>query len=197
MSWTRGAAAALAVCVLLPTGSAGRGSRGDEEPVTGTAPTSAGRLLDRTDEDGRRHREAHAGRPPEVGVEVEPAAGEGWDVRPTVRGFRFWPRGTPARAVPGRGAAHLFVDGDLVTRLRVPRHRLAAGIVPRGTHQVTARLYADDGTVRAVDGEPGGARRTSPPRTRGPPAPPSPHPAARRRRRGRRRRWGRRGRRGT
>ncbi|MFI2415548.1 hypothetical protein [Streptomyces sp. NPDC018947] len=154
MSWTRGASAALAVCVLLLTGSAGCGSRGREEPVTGTTPTSAGRLLDRTDEDGRRYREAHAGRPPEVGIEVEPAAGDGWDVRLTVRAFRFSPRGTPARAVPGRGVAHLFVDGDLVTRLRGPRHRLAAGLVPRGTHRVTARLYADDGTVWAVGGEP-------------------------------------------
>src|SRR5690606_40819865 len=26
--------------------------------------------------------------------------------------------------------------------------------VPRGTHRVTARLYADDGSVWAVDGEP-------------------------------------------
>src|SRR5690606_22872864 len=38
--------------------------------------------------------------------------------------------------------------------LRTPGHRLAPDAVPRGTHRVTARLYADDGSVWAVDGEP-------------------------------------------
>jgi hypothetical protein len=153
MSWTRGAVAALAVCVLLLTGSAGCGSSDGEEPGTGASPTSAGRLLGDTDEDGRRYREADAGHAPEVGIEVQPNADDSWDVRLTVRNFRFSPPGTEATAVAGRGVAHLFVDGDLVTSLRGPRYRLAPGL-PRGTHHVTARLYADDGTVWAVDGEP-------------------------------------------
>lgn len=38
--------------------------------------------------------------------------------------------------------------------LRGPDHHLAAGVVSRGTHQVTVRLHADDDTVWAVDGEP-------------------------------------------
>ncbi|MEU9591983.1 hypothetical protein ACGF7W_31545 [Streptomyces sp. NPDC048219] len=153
MSWTRGAAAALAVCVLLLTGSAGCGSSDGEEPGTGASPTSAGRLLGDTDEDGRRFREADSGHAPEIGIEVQPNADDAWDVRLTVRNFRFSPAGTEATAVAGRGVAHLYVDGDLVTPLRGPRYRLAAGL-PRGTHQVTARLYADDGTVWAVDGRP-------------------------------------------
>ncbi|MFJ8545579.1 hypothetical protein ACIRFH_26845 [Streptomyces sp. NPDC093586] len=154
MSWTRGTVAALAVCVLLLTGSAGCGSSDAEEPGAGASPSSAGRLLARTDEDGHRYREADAGRAPEVGIEVQPTADGSWDVRLAVRDFRFSPEGSAATAVAGRGMAHLFVDGDLVTRLRGPRYRLTAGFVPRGTHHVTARLYADDGTVWAVDGEP-------------------------------------------
>ncbi|MET7274062.1 hypothetical protein ABZS59_23145 [Streptomyces flaveolus] len=154
MSWTRGAAAALAVCVLLLTGSAGCGSSDEEEPGPGASPTSAGRLLGDTDEDGRRYREVDAAHAPEVGIEVQHDADDSWDVRLTVRGFRFSPPGTEATAVAGRGVAYLFVDGDLVTPLRGPRYRLAAGLVPRGTHHVTARLHADDGTVWAVDGEP-------------------------------------------
>ncbi|WP_077799594.1 hypothetical protein [Streptomyces sp. JHA26] len=154
MSWTRRAAAALAVCVLLPTGPAGCGPGGGEEPGTGASPASAGGLPGGTDGDGRRHREADAGREPEVDIEVQPHADDGWDVRLTVRNFRFSPAGTEATAVAGRGVARLFVDGDLVASLRGPRHHLAAGLVPRGTHHVTARLYADDGTVWAVDGEP-------------------------------------------
>ncbi|ELS52032.1 putative Secreted protein [Streptomyces viridochromogenes Tue57] len=46
------------------------------------------------------------------------------------------------------------MDGRLVTRLRTPVHRIPAELVPRGTHRVTVRLHADDGTVWAVDGEP-------------------------------------------
>ncbi|ANB05550.1 hypothetical protein SAM40697_1590 [Streptomyces ambofaciens] len=154
MSWTRGVLTVLAVCVLLLTGSVGCGSGGAGEPEARASATPAGRLLDTTDEEGRRYREVDGAQAPEVGIEVQPESDDGWDVRLTVRGFRFSPPGTEAKAVAGRGVAHLFLDGDLVTRLRGPEHRLAAGLVPRGTHQVTVRLYADDGTVWAVDGEP-------------------------------------------
>ena len=56
--------------------------------------------------------------------------------------------------VVGRGTAHLSVDGRPVARLRTAEYRLSGGLLPRGTHHVTARLYADDGTVWAVHGEP-------------------------------------------
>ncbi|MFD4262450.1 hypothetical protein ACFWR9_33720 [Streptomyces sp. NPDC058534] len=154
MSWTRGVLAVLAVCVLLLTGSAGCGSGDDGEPEAGESATPVGRLLDTTDEQGRRYREVDAEQAPEVGIEVQPENDDSWDVRLTVRGFRFSPDGTDAEAVPGRGVAHLFLDGDLLTRLRGPEYRLTADLVPRGTHQVTVRLYADDDTVWAVDGEP-------------------------------------------
>ncbi|CAM5688898.1 Secreted protein OS=Streptomyces griseomycini OX=66895 GN=FHS37_004887 PE=4 SV=1 [Streptomyces griseomycini] len=75
-------------------------------------------------------------------------------MRLTVRNFRFSPEGTGRRAAAGRGLAHLYVNGRLVAALRTPEYRLSAHFVPRGTHQVTARLYADDGSVWAVDGEP-------------------------------------------
>ncbi|MGC9377058.1 hypothetical protein [Streptomyces sp. MH13] len=157
MSWMRGVLAVLAVCVLLLTGSAGCGSGdtgGTGEPEARDSATPVGRLLDATDEEGRRYREVDGEDAPEVGVEVEPEGDDSWNVRLTVRDFRFSPAGTEAEAVAGRGVAHLFLDGDLLTRLRVPEHRLAADLVPRGTHQLTVRLYADDGTVWAVDGEP-------------------------------------------
>ncbi|GAA2582868.1 hypothetical protein GCM10010424_31230 [Streptomyces lienomycini] len=146
--------AVLAVCVLLLTGSAGCGSGGAGEPEGGDSATPVGRLLDATDEEGRRYREVDADRAPEVGIEVQPEADDSWDVRLTVRDFRFSPAGTEAKAVAGRGVAHLLLDGDPLTTLRGPRYRIAADLVPRGTHEVTVRLYADDGTVWAVDGEP-------------------------------------------
>ncbi|WP_217170824.1 hypothetical protein [Streptomyces sp. AC512_CC834] len=154
MSWTRRGLAALAVCVLLLTGSAGCGSGGGGEPEAGDSATPVGRLIDATDDEGRRYREVDAEHAPEVEIEVQPEGGDSWDVRLTVRDFRFSPAGTDAKAVAGRGVAHLFLDGDLLTRLRGPEYHIAADLVPRGTHQVTVRLYADDDTVWAVDGEP-------------------------------------------
>ncbi|WP_031486953.1 hypothetical protein [Streptomyces bicolor] len=157
MSWTRTLLAALAVCVLLLTGTAGCGA-GDarEQGENGVSSSPVGEVLDETDDAGRHYREVDEGDAPEVGIEVQPdPVGHGsWDVRLTLRGFRLSPVGTQARAVAGRGLAYLFVDGRLVTRLRAPECRLAPGLVPRGTHQVTVRLYADDGTVWAVDGDP-------------------------------------------
>ncbi|MFE0803251.1 hypothetical protein [Streptomyces sp. NPDC058812] len=154
MSWMRGVLAVLAVCVLLLTGPVGCGSGDTGEPDARDSAAPVGRLLDATDEEGRRYREVDGEHAPEVGVEVQPETDDSWDVRLAVRGFRFSPAGTEAKAVAGRGVAHLFLDGDLLTRLRGPEYRLAADLVPRGTHQLTVRLYADDGTVWAVDGEP-------------------------------------------
>lgn len=142
----------LAVCVLLLTGSAGCGS--GEAREDGTRHVPVGSLLEDRDQEGRAYREVARRDAPDVGVEVQPGAAGGWDVRLTVRNFRFSPAGTAARAVAGRGLAWLYVDGRPVARLRAPEHRLAERLVPRGTHRVTARLHADDGTVWAVDGTP-------------------------------------------
>ncbi|WP_033312823.1 hypothetical protein [Streptomyces iakyrus] len=152
MSWTRKPLAALAVCVLLLAGSAGCGT--DDAPEGGASPAPVGKILEERDPEGRPLREVGQEDAPGVGIEVQPDGAGGWDVRLTVRNFRFSPAGAAARAVAGRGLARLYVDGRPVARLRAPAHRLDARLVPRGTHRVTARLYADDGTVWAVDGKP-------------------------------------------
>ncbi|MEV7992329.1 hypothetical protein AB0O67_10515 [Streptomyces sp. NPDC086077] len=155
MSWTRRSRAALAVCALLVAAAVGCGTGDAGERKNAQAPPAVGRLLDDTDEAGRPYREVREEDAPEIGIEVQPdASGAGWDVRLRLGDFGLSPVGTAPRAVPGRGVARLFVDGRPVAEMRDPEHRLAAGLVPRGTHQVTARLYADDGTVWAVDGEP-------------------------------------------
>ncbi|PNV35328.1 hypothetical protein C1708_25900 [Streptomyces sp. DH-12] len=154
MTWTRKPIIpALAVCVVVLAGSAGCDTPGGRG--RGGAPSSpVGRLLDERDAEGRPYREVDEQDAPRVGVEVTPDAGGGWDVRLRVRAFRFSPDGTGRRARAGRGVAHLEVNGRRVAVLRTPEHHLAPGAFPRGTHQVTARLYADDGSVWAVDGEP-------------------------------------------
>jgi hypothetical protein len=157
MSWTRGLLAVLAVCVLMLAGSVGCGASNAHEGTDGKdgAPVSpVGKVLDGTDKEGRHLRQVDKDGAPEVGIEVQPDTGDSWDVRLTVHHFRFSTAGTKAEPVAGRGFARLYVDDRLVTRLRTTGYRLPARLVPRGTHHVTARLYADDGTVWAVKGEP-------------------------------------------
>ncbi|MFB0615290.1 hypothetical protein [Streptomyces sp. AGS-58] len=152
IKWTRGPLAALAVSVLLPLGAAACATG---EAHGGTAPSSpAGTVLDVTDGTGRNLRQVAGKDAPAVGVEVTPAAGGGWDVRLAFRRFRLSAPGARPVAVTGRGGVSLFVDGRRVARPRTPAFHLAAALVPHGTHHVTARLYADDGTVWAVRGKP-------------------------------------------
>ncbi|CAM5627051.1 Secreted protein OS=Streptomyces griseorubiginosus OX=67304 GN=AQJ54_27645 PE=4 SV=1 [Streptomyces griseorubiginosus] len=154
MSWTRGLLAALAVCVVLVTGSVSCGASGEQGQGDGQSVSPVGKVLGDTDGEGRHYREVDKKNAPEVGIEVQPATDDCWSVRLTVENFAFSPDGTKAEAVSGRGVAVLLVDDRPVTTLRTPAYRLAAAYVPQGTHKVTARLYADDGTVWAVDGDP-------------------------------------------
>ncbi|MBK3579867.1 hypothetical protein JHN63_39995 [Streptomyces sp. MBT65] len=156
MSWSRALLTALAVCALLLAGSAGCRSGGTpERKGDRVSPSPVGKVLDDTDEQGRHYREVNKKGAPGVGIEVEPdAADDSWDVTLTLHDFRFSPAGVKPVAVAGRGTVRLLVDGRTVARLRVPECGIAADLVPHGTHHVTARLYADDGTVWAVHGKP-------------------------------------------
>ncbi|MFB7599440.1 hypothetical protein [Streptomyces sp. NPDC056160] len=153
-SWTRRPLAALAVCALLLAGAAGCGAGGARGSGEGRPTGPVGRITGRTDEEGRAYREVDKKDAPEIGVEVRPDAAGNWDVRLTLRRFRFSPADAAAHPAAGRGLARLLVDGRPVGRLRTPEYRLSGRLVPRGTHHVTARLYADDDTVWAVSGKP-------------------------------------------
>jgi hypothetical protein len=154
MSWTRGLLALLAVCVLLVTGSVSCGADGARKHKDGQSVSPVGKVLGDTDHEGRHYREVDQENAPDVGIVVQPDTADGWSVRLTVQNFTFSPATTKAKAVSGRGFAVLFVDDRPVATLRTPSCRLPAAYVPQGTHKVTARLYADDGTVWAVDGTP-------------------------------------------
>ncbi|MDX5570155.1 hypothetical protein PYK79_52250 [Streptomyces sp. ID05-04B] len=154
MSWTRPLPAALAVCVLLLTGSAGCALGDGRGQGPAASPSPVGKVLDHTDDDGRHYRQVAKKGAPEVGVVVQPDGSGGWNVRLELANFRFSPAGAPQRAVTGRGLARLYVDDLAVADLRTLAYRIPAGYLPHGTHHVTARLYADDATVWAVEGKP-------------------------------------------
>lgn len=145
--------AALAVCALLGA-SAGCGTGAAHERRDAVSPSLVGKILDDTDKEGRHYREVDKKSAPEVAIEVQPASDDGWDVRLTVHRFRFSPAAAKAEAVAGRGFALLSLDGRNLATLRTAEYHLAGGLVPRGTHHVTARLYADDRTAWAVHGKP-------------------------------------------
>jgi hypothetical protein len=153
MWWTRGLFAALAVCALLG-GSAGCGTSDAHERRGEASASPVGKLLDESDEEGRLYREVDKKGAPEVAIEVQPDSDDSWAVTLTVHNFRFSPAGTRSVPVAGRGIAHLYVDGRTIARLRTTEYHLAGDLVTSGTHHVTARLYADDGTVWAVQGKP-------------------------------------------
>jgi len=153
MSWTRVPLAALVVCALIG-GSAGCGSSDAHGRGGKVSASPVGKLLDDTDEQGRRYREVDKEGAPKVAIEVQPDSDDSWDVTLTVDHFRFSPIGTGRKAAAGRGIAVLYLDGRTLAELRTAEYRLAADLVPRGTHHVTARLYADDRTVWAVGGKP-------------------------------------------
>ncbi|WP_329298808.1 hypothetical protein OG410_10120 [Streptomyces sp. NBC_00659] len=153
MRWMCGLLTALVVCALCG-GTAGCGAGDAHERGTAVSASPVGTLLDETDEEGRLYRAVDKKGAPEVAIEIQPDSADGWDVRLTVRDFRFSPEGTRAVPVAGHGIAHLYVDGRTVARLRATEYHLAGHLVPRGTHHITARLYADDGTVWAVHGKP-------------------------------------------
>ncbi|MEU9184509.1 nuclear transport factor 2 family protein [Streptomyces sp. NPDC048484] len=159
MSWTRVRLISLAVCALLGallTGATGCGS-GDAREGDEVRPSPVGKVLKNTDEEGRHYREVDKKSAPEVAIEIQPDADDGWDVRLTVHHFRFSPAGKEKTAEPGLGYALLRLDDRPLSVLRGPDHHLAGHVVPRGTHQVTVRLHADDDTVWAVDGKPVGS----------------------------------------
>ncbi|MEB8339907.1 hypothetical protein [Streptomyces endophyticus] len=144
----RAAATALLTCALL-AGVVGCG--GD-----GGGPRNAGEVLSRTDGAGHHYRRVPKEGAPEIGLIVKPETGPagGWEVRIWIRRFRLSPQGTPARAIKGHGYARLYLDGRSLARLRAVDYRLPGTRLHRGTHHLTARLYADDHTVWAVADKP-------------------------------------------
>jgi hypothetical protein len=67
---------------------------------------------------------------------------------------RHYRAAAKAEAVAGRGVALLSLDGRTLATLRTAEYHLTGDLVPRGTHHITARLYADDRTAWAVGGKP-------------------------------------------
>ncbi|TXS77858.1 hypothetical protein [Streptomyces sp. sk2.1] len=155
---------ATAVAVLtagaLVLGASACGGRATTHHKPGTSHEQAdgdtGRLLTADDGSGNRLREVDAEGAPAVTVAVRRDSEDGWNVRLTVRDFRFTPDSVGGAALLGRGHARLFLDGRPLARVYGSWYHLPASLVrgAGGGTGLTARLYADDHTAWAVNGAP-------------------------------------------
>ena len=87
-----------------------------------------------------------------VGLEVHPDAVSGYNIRIVTEGFRFAPEHASGDHVPGEGHAHLYVNGEKISRLYGEWLHLSA--LPDGAHEVRVTLNANSHEQYAVLGEP-------------------------------------------
>ncbi|WP_415948853.1 hypothetical protein [Streptomyces sp. KLOTTS4A1] len=148
---------AVAVGLLLVAATAGCSERPTTHHKPGTsheeASGPAGQLLDRKDASGHRFRQVPASEAPSVALTVRRDSADGWNLHLSVKRFRFTPDSVGGGALPGRGHAHLYLDERKIARVYGAWYHLPASAVPKGEHRLTVRLYADDHTAWAVDGE--------------------------------------------
>ncbi|MGW2181381.1 hypothetical protein ACWCXX_25435 [Streptomyces sp. NPDC001732] len=144
----------------LVLGASACGGRATTHHKPGTSHEQAdgdtGQLLTTEDGSGNRLREVDAEGAPAVTVAVRPDSEDGWNVRLSVRNFRFTPDSVGGAALLGRGHARLFLDGHPLARVYGSWYHLPASLVrgAGGGTGLTVRLYADDHTAWAVNGAP-------------------------------------------
>ena len=85
-----------------------------------------------------------------IEAEVDPVKGVNVSILP--EGFTFTPENVNQSDVAGEGHAHIYVDGEMISRVYTPQFHLA-GIAP-GTHSVRVTLNANSHGPYAHHGQP-------------------------------------------
>ena len=87
---------------------------------------------------------------PTLAVEVLKDPKSGWNLRVDVTDFDFAPERVSTDHVPGEGHAHVYVDGEKISRIYDRWFHL--GELAPGKHEVRVELSANDHSPLAVDG---------------------------------------------
>ncbi len=105
-------------------------------------------------ESGHDHTElTEAGDPaPRLSIALHPDGAQSRNLEIRVENFAFDPEAVNGTHIPGRGHAHVYVDGVKLGRAYGPWYHLSA--LPVGEHEVRVTLNANDHTQLAVEGEP-------------------------------------------
>jgi hypothetical protein len=87
---------------------------------------------------------------PTISVEVAEDPKAGWNLHAEVDGHEFAPESVSTEAVDGEGHAHIYVDGEKLTRLYGAWYFL--GDLEPGEREIRVELSANDHSPLAVDG---------------------------------------------
>lgn len=93
---------------------------------------------------------------PTLDVLVTEDPDQGWNLRVMTTGFTFSPAKVGRAHAPGEGHAHVYVNGQKVTRLYGPWMHLAT--LPEGVVEILVTLNANDHRLLSVGGMPVEAR---------------------------------------
>ena len=91
---------------------------------------------------------------PTVDIKVTPDKMGGFNLQTTTDNFTWAPQHASGDAVPGEGHAHVYVDGEKVTRVYSEWHFIGPMVMEPGEHEVTVTLNGNDHNQYSADGEP-------------------------------------------
>ena len=148
---TLGAAALLATS-LTACGSDSSADTAESTPAASAAP--AGEMLTTLDREGHQLRDLPAADAPTVAITVEPDEMGGFNLQTSTDNFTWAPQHASGDVVPGEGHAHLYVDGEKVTRVYGEWHFIGPMVMEPGKHEVTVTLNGNDHNQYSADGEP-------------------------------------------
>jgi hypothetical protein len=96
--------------------------------------------------------EISAGDPiPTIDLIVHDDSMEGWNLEVRVTNFQFAPERVNQSSMTSEGHAHLYINGDKITRLYSSWYYLPE--LPPGTHEIMVELNANGHEVLMVNGE--------------------------------------------
>ncbi len=93
---------------------------------------------------------------PTLTLTVTPDAMRGWNLQAAVTAFEFAPERVNQTSLTTEGHAHLYIDGEKVTRLYGPWYYIPD--LPAGEHEVRVELNANGHEVLTHNGKPIDAR---------------------------------------
>ncbi len=95
---------------------------------------------------------------PKVSVMIMPDPMTGYNLRVMVNNFTFSPERASLAAVPGEGHAHVYVNGEKLSRIYSEWMHIAA--LPKGDVEVDVTLIGNDHRPLALNGTPISASTT-------------------------------------
>lgn len=87
---------------------------------------------------------------PSVDVQLIPMEDGGYNLRVQTLNFEFAPQRVGMDHVPGEGHAHLYINGEKITRIYGEWYYLET--LPEGAQEISVGLYANNHQALAVDG---------------------------------------------